>query len=258
MAGMRFASKYDVTIDHIDRVSAANHPRLVPELFEDGAPSPELRRALELHRDELTERLGRPVSRVAALADLLELTGQLDDPVLVSRAHYLDLESRSMVDGKTGLLNFAAFDERLRAELSRAERHEHQVALILVDVDGLKRLNDRRGHLAGDEALVRPAAVIRRTCRATDVCARFGGDEFAIIAPHADRKRAVLLATRLLVRARHALAGLGVGVSLGVADWPRSGHTPDELFEAADNGLYRSKRAGGNQVNVGALMRTSA
>ena len=235
------------------------HPSVVPERWKNGEPpSPALQRALGRHRDELTERLGRPVGYVAALADLLDLMGELRDPLLVSEAHYRHLESRSLVDGKTGLLNFAAFDDRLRQELTRAERHGHTVALILIDVDGLKRLNDRRGHLAGDEALVRLAGVLRRTCRATDVCARFGGDEFAVILPHADRKRAVMLATRLLVRRRHELRELGVGVSLGVADWPHSGHTPDELFDAADRGLYRSKRGGGSQVNVGLTVRPSA
>jgi diguanylate cyclase (GGDEF)-like protein len=147
--------------------------------------------------------------------------------------------------------------DRLRDELSRAERHGHQLSLIMMDIDGLKGVNDQLGHLAGDDVIVDLAQALRVTVRTTDTCARYGGDEFAVIAPHTDERAAAQLAQRILERARGVLRH-DAGLSLGVAGWPNGGHTALTLIAAADAALYASKRAGGDRVTASAVRRHSA
>jgi diguanylate cyclase (GGDEF)-like protein len=150
-------------------------------------------------------------------------------------------------DTLTGLHNRRAFEERLRDELARGERHAAPLALLLVDVDGLKERNDRLGHRAGDEALVAVARGIELGCRRTDVAARWGGDEFAVLAPQTGRSEAAQLAER--VREQAAAFGEGVTVSVGVEVLPAGeARPPEALLRAADGALYEAKRAGRNRV----------
>ncbi len=203
---------------------------------------------LERHHAALERQLGRPVALAVAAADLAHVEGRLAEPVVLDASQYRDLERRALIDAKTGLYNYAAFIGRLRDELGRAERYDHTLSLIMLDIDGLKRLNDRRGHLVGDEAIARLSEVLTRTLRVSDISGRFGGDEFAVIAPHAGAPLGRKLAERILDRAQEAFAGLDIGLSLGVASWPQAGYTIGELLGAADHALYRAKRAGGNRV----------
>ncbi|HEY6546439.1 MAG TPA: GGDEF domain-containing protein, partial [Vicinamibacteria bacterium] len=115
-------------------------------------------------------------------------------------------------DPLTGLRNRRAFEARLGEELQRALRYRSQLSVLLLDVDGLKRHNDRLGHRAGDEALVRVADAIRNGSRQTDVAARWGGDEFAILAPSTGREEALQLAERVRELAASPEAGLSVSV----------------------------------------------
>ena len=158
---------------------------------------------------------------------------------------YEDLRSQVDKDPLTGVLNHRAFYERLEQELARAVRGETQVAVIVVDLDDFKALNDTRGHVAGDEALRRVAAAIRSTCRAVDIPGRLGGDEFAIILPdivtdlHA-------LAARLL-EAIAAQTGLHASVGMAVARKP----APTGLAHTvarADSSLLEAKAAGKHTV----------
>lgn len=225
---------------------------LLPELKEA-----ELWARLERHHSELEQRLGRPVAMAVAAADLAHVEGQLNEPVVLSATQYRELERRAQVDAKTGLYNYATFIDRLRDELGRAERYGHTLSVIMMDVDGLKALNDQRGHLAGDEAIVGLAEVLRTTLRTSDICGRFGGDEFAVIAPHTDALLARKLAERILEEGLFAFAELGVGLSLGIASWPDAGYTVGELLGAADDALYRAKRTGGNRLRSHVRRRTT-
>ena len=150
-------------------------------------------------------------------------------------------------DPLTGLRNRRAFEGRLGEELQRALRYHAQLSVLLLDVDGLKRHNDRLGHRAGDEALVRVAAGIRNGSRQTDVAARWGGDEFAILAPSTGRDEALQLAER--VREQAAFPEIGLSVSVGVATLEESlSREPEALIRAADAALYEAKRRGRNRV----------
>ncbi|HEY6549130.1 MAG TPA: GGDEF domain-containing protein, partial [Vicinamibacteria bacterium] len=125
------------------------------------------------------------------------------------------------------------------------------LSVLLLDVDGLKLLNDRHGHRRGDEALERVAEAIRTGSRATDVAARWGGDEFAILAPNTGRLEALTLAERVrALTAEGNPPSEAVTVSAGVAtfDFSRRPATPDELIRTADAALYEAKRSGRNRV----------
>lgn len=150
-------------------------------------------------------------------------------------------------DGLTGVLNRRGFTERVRSSLKR-RRGDRSAALLMLDVDGLKRINDERGHAAGDRQLVRLGAVLRAVLRATDLAGRVGGDEFAVYCPGLDRPRAAVLARRIQeALARDAKSGkrhLPVSVSIGLscARRPRLA----SLRAAADRSLYREKARRGS------------
>lgn len=148
-------------------------------------------------------------------------------------------------DPLTGLRNRRAFEDRLGEELQRAARYGSQLSVLLLDVDGLKRHNDRMGHRAGDLALVRVAAAIKNGSRQSDVAARWGGDEFAILAPSTGREEALQLAERV----RELAASSGLSVSIGVATLQESlSREPEAIIRAADAALYEAKRTGRNRV----------
>jgi diguanylate cyclase (GGDEF)-like protein len=160
------------------------------------------------------------------------------------------LAELATTDPLTGLANGRVFHERLQQDLARAERYDEPLSVLLLDVDGLKRVNDREGHQAGDAALLAVAAAIRDGMREADLGARLGGDEFAIIAPRTDESAALALAQRL----RSQIAGAAVGrrratISVGVASLPPSGpRSATRLLARADEAMYRAKRMGGNRA----------
>ena len=154
-------------------------------------------------------------------------------------------------DALTGLLNRRAFLERLDQEHERSRRYPQPLSVLLLDVDRLKAINDRGGHAAGDSALRAIGDAIRGGLRATDIGCRFGGDEFAVMAPEADEAAARVLAERIrsLAEGMRLPGGLRATVSLGVAcAGPGEGWTPPGIVERADRALYEAKRAGRNRV----------
>jgi diguanylate cyclase (GGDEF)-like protein len=164
-----------------------------------------------------------------------------------------ELSEKAERDGLTGLANRRLLDERLREELQRAMRYEMHLALVLVDVDDFKQMNDRHGHQFGDRVLQQVAGVLASSVRELDVTGRYGGEEFAIVMPGT----AASGAARVAEHVRRALAELDlvapngeratVTASFGVADFP-SAATLDELVEQADRYLYAAKRSGKNKV----------
>jgi diguanylate cyclase (GGDEF)-like protein len=155
------------------------------------------------------------------------------------------LEETSATDPLTGLWNRRHFGTRLSEEVGRATRQQTPLALLMVDLDGLKAFNDRWGHESGDGALSAVARAIRETCRRSDVPARIGGDEFAILAPAMDAVDGLELAERLRQRLESLGASRLVTVSVGVADLARAAEVgPTALMEAADAALYRAKASG--------------
>ncbi len=155
------------------------------------------------------------------------------------------LQRQATTDGLTGLLNHRAFQDRLDVEWARAARHARPLSLVMLDLDGFKLVNDLHGHDTGDLVLRTVGVVLERDRRAGDVCARVGGDEFAVIAPETTAVAALALAERLRGSAAAALEGIGVPVTLsaGVADLANAA-TTDDLFHQADRALYAAKRDG--------------
>ena len=162
-----------------------------------------------------------------------------------------ELESLANSDPLTGLSNRRYLQDQLRQALGIYKRYETPFALLILDVDGLKRLNDSKGHQAGDRALVQVATAMRRTLRTTDTAARIGGDEFCVLATNQNATAAEPLAQRI-VDAVDAETGADspIGISIGVVSCPEHGDDTDALLEMADQAMYRAK-AGGLKVALG-------
>jgi diguanylate cyclase (GGDEF)-like protein/PAS domain S-box-containing protein len=149
-------------------------------------------------------------------------------------------------DGLTGLANYRTLVEVLDSEMRRSQRTGREFAVVLFDLDGLKRINDRYGHLTGNEALCRLADTLSICCRDIDTAARFGGDEFALVLPETTAPSANLVAQR--IRENLALDGRGIklSVSTGAAAYPQDGQSVGELLGAADAAMYAMKDRQGN------------
>ncbi|MBX3622755.1 MAG: diguanylate cyclase [Rhizobacter sp.] len=169
------------------------------------------------------------------------------------------LAQLSETDGLTGLANRRLFDQRLEQEWQRARRHGSPLALLMVDVDHFKRLNDTLGHLAGDECLRRVARVLKGCgMRSSDLVARFGGEEFALLLPHTTREEAAAVAARCLAAVdAQGLANPGappgspvtVSIGLGMARFAE-GAEASSLVREADQALYRAKSLGRHRVEA--------
>ena len=169
--------------------------------------------------------------------------------------HYGDrLAQLAATDPLTDLFNARSFQDRLRHELGRVARYQEPLCLLLVDLDGLKRLNDEHGHAAGNDAIRSVAAAIRSELRETDLGARLGGDEFGVLAPRTTEEAGLVLAERLRARVAGELSGPasgGVTISIGIASVaPSRAERPTAaaLMASADDALYLAKREGGNRV----------
>jgi diguanylate cyclase (GGDEF)-like protein/PAS domain S-box-containing protein len=154
-----------------------------------------------------------------------------------------EIRFRASHDGLTGLANYREFFESLEREVRRAERTRQPFALLLLDLDDLKSINDRFGHLTGNRALNRLARVMKEHCRATEIAARYGGDEFAILLLDADGERAQNVAERIGSCLRLQTDSPSLSVSIGFSVYPVDGLSAPQLLEAADKRLYQSKKS---------------
>jgi diguanylate cyclase (GGDEF)-like protein/PAS domain S-box-containing protein len=146
-------------------------------------------------------------------------------------------------DGLTGLATYREFFHSLERELLRAARTQRPFALLLLDLDDLKGINDHLGHLAGNRALKRLARVLKENCRASDLAARFGGDEFAVLLIDSDAAMAEQVADRARICLREQPQLPLLSVSIGLAVYPRDACSAQDLFEIADKRLYHSKKS---------------
>ena len=157
------------------------------------------------------------------------------------RAAEAQLEQAARTDALTGLANYGHLMDVLEAEVSRALRSGQGFAVLFVDVDHLKRINDGHGHLAGNAAIRLVANTLRMSCRSVDTVARIGGDEFCALLPEADEATALRVARRIARSLRASSHHPPVTVSTGIAVYPRDGGTPQALLAAADVLLYGAK-----------------
>lgn len=166
------------------------------------------------------------------------------------------LSDLSVRDSLTGLFNNGEFHRLLAAEVARSQRYQHSFALLMVDIDHFKRINDNFGHPAGDAALRHLAATLTSGLRPVDCVARYGGEEFAMILPETALSGAVYVAERVRQTVYEssvevaAQQTINVSVSIGLAVFPEHATNGQELIALADSALYEAKRAGRNQVRV--------
>jgi diguanylate cyclase (GGDEF)-like protein/PAS domain S-box-containing protein len=153
----------------------------------------------------------------------------------------------AVTDPLTGLGNYRRLVEALDAEVKRTGRTARPFAVLLLDLDQLKKINDRYGHLVGSQALCRLADVLRVFCRAIDTAARYGGDEFAVILPETTAAAARLVASRICRRLAMDRLQPGLSASIGVAVYPQDGETIEALLRTADRELYGMKSPRGEE-----------
>ncbi|HEV2011697.1 MAG TPA: diguanylate cyclase [Candidatus Limnocylindria bacterium] len=182
----------------------------------------------------------------------LELLASHIGACLLQREQGEAMQRLAETDPLTWLFNRRHFDHRLDAELNRALRAEHLLALLMIDVDRLKSINDRFGHRTGDAVLRTVATGLKQAVRVYDVPTRYGGDEFAIIIPEADSEVASRVARRVLEKIAAlplplelAAAGETIGLSIGIATFPRPSGDAAALIEFSDTAMYHAKQAGG-------------
>lgn len=162
------------------------------------------------------------------------------------------LHRDSLIDAVTHLRNHRYFQVRLREELARSKRHGRPTALLLLDLDDFKRVNDRFGHAVGDQVLRDIGELLAENARTTDIVCRYGGEELAVILPETALEAATQVAERLrdAVQKRQDERDMRVTLSAGVAICPDHGMDADSLIGAADAAMYRAKRDGKNRVAV--------
>jgi diguanylate cyclase (GGDEF)-like protein len=188
--------------------------------------------------------VGTDMPRIFGATDLLFMAAIADQvAIALDRARQFSNEART--DHLTGLANRREFERIMEREVALAERHDRKLSLLMIDLDNLKRINDRQGHRAGDAALKLVGQQLQRVVRTSDICARIGGDEFAVAMPETDLDRGQEVASRL--RAALTEASLAarspepIEVSMGLTAW-RPGQDWQTAYEVADGDLYEDKR----------------
>ncbi|GBF38613.1 diguanylate cyclase (GGDEF) domain protein [Leptospira johnsonii] len=184
---------------------------------------------------------------------------KLSGAVLRLKAKNLHIRMISNLDDLTDLYNRRYLIEQFDIFKKRARRHQFQMALVILDLDHLKEINDKYGHMTGDEALQTLSAVMKSRVRSTDICARIGGDEFCVLLDSVDPKSLKTLCESLRIGVEsHALSvrdtndrPVNITVSIGAAILSYDeDFTFDDLYQSIDSGLYNSKSAGRNRVTI--------
>jgi diguanylate cyclase (GGDEF)-like protein len=187
---------------------------------------------------------------LAEISKTISYVVMLSGALLDQARLFEQVRSMAVSDPLTGLANYRRLLSVLEAELDRSRRTQRAFSVVLLDMDGLKAINDHFGHLTGSRALVRLGKILRSHSRAIDTAARYGGDEFALVLPEAGRD----IAARVVGRVRERLAAEAeppaLSVSAGVAAFPEDGDTPEKLLAAADRALYRMKNRGTSVQNL--------
>lgn len=208
---------------------------------------------IDLSRKKITKR------RILPEVSPFEVSSQENIELLTSLASHAirAIENMAMyernkqlivIDGLTQVYNHGYFQQRLREELSRSDRHKMELSLIMLDIDKFKNFNDSYGHPAGDEVLKIVADILENSVRSIDMVARYGGDEFAIILPQTNKKGAEVVVERLKTKVKHykfreekSRKQLKLSITTGLASFPGDGKTAELLIEKSDQRLLKHK-----------------
>ncbi|WP_329255495.1 MULTISPECIES: GGDEF domain-containing protein [Actinoallomurus] len=204
--------------------------------------------------------LGVLVTIACALSPALILVALPPVMLLQRSLMHQQLQAAARTDAKTGLLNAAAWQREADTEIARANRTGESLALLLIDIDHFKRVNDAHGHLAGDQVLIGVAGTLVSQLREYDVVGRFGGEEFVVLLPGADILEGCRVAERLRNRVRRLSVpaddeSVTVTVSVGVALFRTHGQDLLELLASADLALYRAKKSGRDRICLPATQK---
>ena len=217
----------------------------IPIVFLTGAGSTEVKlRGLELGAVDYVTKPFEPAELRARVRAALRLKYLLDL-----------LNKKAMIDGLTGLWNRTYFDQTLAAQSSLSRRSGQACSVVICDLDHFKTINDRCGHLTGDEALRIVAACMQATCRIEDVVCRFGGEEFGILVPNTPADRALIMAERLRTNIEklqlcHRGVPVPITCSFGIADL--AGCEDGQIVASADAALRIAKANGRNRIEIAA------
>ncbi len=231
---------------YCDLLYSVTHQYFPPETAE------ELWGKVLLHKTALSAILGRNVRIAVATLDYLSnITDNMGAATLVDEANIEEIVGLSLRDGLTGLFNHTYFYQQIDFEVRRYLRYGTLVSLVLMDIDDFKMVNDTYGHREGDRILAAMGKTFINVARDSDICCRYGGEEFAVILPLTDINEAGIIANRLKTELEERLSdGRVVTVSIGVAACGEKTRTYKDLVERADAGLYQVKRTGKNRVVV--------
>jgi diguanylate cyclase (GGDEF)-like protein/putative nucleotidyltransferase with HDIG domain len=205
----------------------------------------QLHGVLYLESSVAVEFSDEEVLLLGTLADLI--AGALHNALSFQKA-----QEQAITDGLTGVKTHRFFMEALSAEWKRSTRAGRPFALVLMDLDRFKFVNDFYGHLEGDQVLQKVGQILESNCRRSDVVARYGGDEFVILMPETSMEHARQLAGKLRnwVSSDSLLREKNISASFGIACYPLHGSSPQELIQVADASMYLSKHQGGNAVST--------
>lgn len=204
--------------------------------------------AINQHRYRLSQQLKRdPGIAVAALDYLTNIAREIQQPAIIEFAQLNQIANFATKDELTGLYVRKIFENALEQHVSEAKRYQFELCLLMADIDDFKIYNDTYGHQAGDMVLKRIGEIILSTIRDSDIAARYGGEELAIIAPKTSLHEACSLAERLRKNVAKGFDNEpATTISIGIAQLAKE-QTSDELVKAADQCLYQAKERGKNQ-----------
>jgi diguanylate cyclase (GGDEF)-like protein len=207
------------------------------------------------HSKNLSAAMGREVNLRTAVCDYFcSINKSLHNPKIIEIHLFEKAAKSSTFDNLTGLLNRNAFDEVLSREISRAKRHDANLTLLFLDLDDFKKINDTRGHVAGDTVLKEIARLIMLEKRAEDIGARCGGEEMTVLLPETSKADGWLIAERIRRRVEEAkisYEGKNIKVTLsgGLASFPIDANEGLSLLKNADKAMYRAKSFGKNNIS---------
>jgi diguanylate cyclase (GGDEF)-like protein len=189
---------------------------------------------------------------VSAVSEFVNQATVAVDNVLM---HH-ETQRLSVTDGLTGLWNYRYASRALEREVERSQRYGHPLAVLMLDLDRFKRVNDQYGHQRGDAVLIEIAKRVREVVREVDIVARYGGEELILILPETDLAGARLLSSRILQKVRAMPIGgpgeepIWMTTSIGLAVMPTHGDTAESLIRAADTALYGAKSGGRDTFRI--------
>ncbi|NTW70574.1 MAG: diguanylate cyclase, partial [Chlorobiaceae bacterium] len=208
------------------------------------------------HHRELSGLVGRSLSLQTAMCDYFSSANKYIMHPKIVEAHLFEEALQDLsIDYLTGLANRKEFERHLQQEFAKAERRGRPLALIFLDLDDFKRVNDTFGHQAGDLVLIRVSSIIETLKRVEDTASRYGGEEIAIVLPDTDKYQALILAERIRTqiekaRIHFAEHEIQITISAGVAAYPTDAVGKTALITSADHALYSAKRNGKNLASL--------